>query len=244
MVLKTFCDLNSWKVPTNVFCFSRVAGSQSLNNELLHGYFLKILTAKLTAVFMKYIFGAFKKYVTLEEGERGRWKKWQILTWEGASAIRKLISLLFFFLCVHFSCNSVFPSYVSDGFLVTSQSTVMKISLHIRSFFWSVFSCIRTRKNSVFGHFSRSENSRGCLYLYFSAFTERIKYDCFETVDYKPVLWEIFAPLCQYNLLAHLCLCVRTSVGNNYNWDFASDVLFEWLLRWMLLNLLMKIKNE
>ena len=39
-------------------------------------------------------------------------------------------------------------------------------SVHIQSFFWSVFSCIRaeyrkirTRKNSVFGHFSRSANT-------------------------------------------------------------------------------------
>ena len=29
-------------------------------------------------------------------------------------------------------------------------------SVQIRSFFWSVFACIWTRKNSVFGHFSRS----------------------------------------------------------------------------------------
>ena len=29
-------------------------------------------------------------------------------------------------------------------------------SVQIRSFFWSVFFCIRTRKNSLFGHFSRS----------------------------------------------------------------------------------------
>ena len=29
-------------------------------------------------------------------------------------------------------------------------------SVQIWSFFWSVFSCIRTRKKSVFGHFSRS----------------------------------------------------------------------------------------
>ena len=40
-------------------------------------------------------------------------------------------------------------------------------SVQIRSFFWSIFSCIRTeyrkvraRKNSVFGHFSRSEQWR------------------------------------------------------------------------------------
>ena len=30
-------------------------------------------------------------------------------------------------------------------------------SVQIRSIFWPVFSCIRTRKNSVFGHFSRSD---------------------------------------------------------------------------------------
>ena len=30
-------------------------------------------------------------------------------------------------------------------------------SVQIRSYFWSVFSCIRTRNKSVFGHFSRSE---------------------------------------------------------------------------------------
>ena len=31
-------------------------------------------------------------------------------------------------------------------------------SVQVRSYFWSVFSCIRNRNNSVFGHFSRSEN--------------------------------------------------------------------------------------
>ena len=30
-------------------------------------------------------------------------------------------------------------------------------SVQIRIFFWSVFSCIQTRKNSVFRHFSRNE---------------------------------------------------------------------------------------
>ena len=30
-------------------------------------------------------------------------------------------------------------------------------SVQIRSFFWSVFSCIRTKKNSVFGHFLGSD---------------------------------------------------------------------------------------
>ena len=37
-------------------------------------------------------------------------------------------------------------------------------NVQILSFFWSVSSCIRTRKNSVFGHFSRSE----CLMLRFN----------------------------------------------------------------------------
>ena len=32
-------------------------------------------------------------------------------------------------------------------------------SVQIRSFFWSVLSCIRTRKNSIFGHSSRSEKN-------------------------------------------------------------------------------------
>ena len=30
--------------------------------------------------------------------------------------------------------------------------------VQIQSYFWSVFSCIRTRNNSVFGHFSRSDH--------------------------------------------------------------------------------------
>ena len=140
MVLKTFCDLNSWKVSTNVFRFSRVAGSQPLNNELLHGYFLKILTTKLkTTVFMKYIFGAFKKYVTLEEEERGRWKKWQ--NWHGKEWVQSesWSHYSFFFLCVHFSCNSVFPLYVSDEFLVISQSAVMKITLREKSVYTEFF---------------------------------------------------------------------------------------------------------
>ena len=47
-------------------------------------------------------------------------------------------------------------------------------SVQIRSFFWSVFSCIRTeyrkiriRKNSLFGHFSRSvKQNKKCLQWY------------------------------------------------------------------------------
>ena len=40
------------------------------------------------------------------------------------------------------------------------QTTSVKLkSVQIRSFFWSVFSCIRTKNNSVFGHFSRSSRA-------------------------------------------------------------------------------------
>ena len=35
----------------------------------------------------------------------------------------------------------------------------ISITLCEKSYFWSVFSCIRTRNNSVFGHFSRNENT-------------------------------------------------------------------------------------
>ena len=40
---------------------------------------------------------------------------------------------------------------------LTSSKHCVKI-VQIWSYFWSVFSCIRTGNNSVFGHFSRSEN--------------------------------------------------------------------------------------
>ena len=39
-------------------------------------------------------------------------------------------------------------------------------SVRIASYFWSVFSCFRTRNNSVFGHFSRNViNSENCVKL-------------------------------------------------------------------------------
>ena len=47
-------------------------------------------------------------------------------------------------------------------------------SVQIRSFLWSVFSCIRTRKNSVFGHFSRSDNNIG-----------KQRYSACNVLDYK-----------------------------------------------------------
>ena len=52
-------------------------------------------------------------------------------------------------------------------FETTKQRHCVK-SVQIRSYFWSVFSCIqsehrkiRTRNNSVFGHFSRTEKRTG-----------------------------------------------------------------------------------
>ena len=36
-------------------------------------------------------------------------------------------------------------------------------SLEIRCFSWPKYRKIRTRKNSVFGHFSRSENKKDCV---------------------------------------------------------------------------------
>ena len=48
---------------------------------------------------------------------------------------------------------------------MTNSHTIVMInhcvkSVQIPSFFWSAFSCIRTRKNSVFGDFSSSEYLR------------------------------------------------------------------------------------
>ena len=44
-----------------------------------------------------------------------------------------------------------------------------------RSFFWSVFSCIRARKNSVFGHFSRSGYENMC-FRFLISFGKKICY--------------------------------------------------------------------
>ena len=44
-------------------------------------------------------------------------------------------------------------------------------TVQIRSYFWFVFSCIRTRNNSVFGHFSRSAYlKQSFLYLLMTVF--------------------------------------------------------------------------
>ena len=54
-----------------------------------------------------------------------------------------------------------------------SQHVYCVKSVQIRSFSWSVFSCIRTRTNSVFGHFLRSARILAyftqCLEQLFSA---------------------------------------------------------------------------
>ena len=43
-------------------------------------------------------------------------------------------------------------------YCISSNKHCVK-SVQIQSYFWSVFSCIWTRKNSVFGHISRCEAS-------------------------------------------------------------------------------------
>ena len=72
------------------------------------------------------------------------------------------------------------------------------ISVQIRSFFWSIFYCIwaeyrkiRTRKNSVFGHFSRSGNYR---FFYDGEFKN----------DLKDIPWDNI--LSQDNISASLAL--------------------------------------
>ena len=55
-------------------------------------------------------------------------------------------------------------------------------SVHIRSFFWSAFSCIqseyrkiRSRKNSAFGHFSRSEIVIWAITIFRAKFNKTLK---------------------------------------------------------------------
>ena len=50
--------------------------------------------------------------------------------------------------------RNVFTNKICDIQSIISIEFYCVKSVQIWSFFWSVFSCIRTRKNSVFGHFS------------------------------------------------------------------------------------------
>ena len=54
----------------------------------------------------------------------------------------------------------LWPCIVVKGYLGPCQTSILEFhwvkSVQKRSFLWSVFSCFRARKNSVFGHFSRS----------------------------------------------------------------------------------------
>ena len=56
-------------------------------------------------------------------------------------------------------CKSIIVVFSSEIRRVGSVFTMTRYvkRVQIRSFFWSVFCRIRTRKNSVFGHFSRSD---------------------------------------------------------------------------------------
>ena len=53
----------------------------------------------------------------------------------------------------YLSCN--ISSKIASPSYYSNKAHCVK-SVQIRSYFWSVFSCIRTRNNSVFGHFLRS----------------------------------------------------------------------------------------
>ena len=78
------------------------------------------------------------------------------------------LSILYIFLCIfHYACCKFFTVLKFCTFLYLLKNflgTHCAKSVQIRSFFWSVFSrlrteCrkIRTRKNSVFGYFQRSD---------------------------------------------------------------------------------------
>ena len=56
----------------------------------------------------------------------------------------------------------------------SGQSKHCVKNVPIRSFFWPAFSCIRMRKSSVFGHFSRSE-----VYVKFTGHPKCRLYVCF-----------------------------------------------------------------
>ena len=54
-------------------------------------------------------------------------------------------------------CGYWRPCIVVKGYLGPCQTSTLEFHcVQKRSFLWSVFFCIRARKNSVFGHFSRS----------------------------------------------------------------------------------------
>ena len=79
---------------------------------------------------------------------------WWHSEWILSSCIRMLLKACQMFV------TFIYP--YANGFANTTFSHCVK-SVQLRSFFWSVISCIRTeyrklqtRKNSVFGHFSRS----------------------------------------------------------------------------------------
>ena len=63
------------------------------------------------------------------------------------------------------------------------RKIALRESVQIESFFWSLFSCIRTkyrkirtRKNSVFGHFSRSVNNDYFKQLHFTFIHNYLNY--------------------------------------------------------------------
>ena len=63
---------------------------------------------------------------------------------------------------LHYKLSSLFPIFLFQKCIIALSSRekyrhCVK-SVQIQSYFWSVIFCIRTRNNSLFGHFSRSAN--------------------------------------------------------------------------------------
>ena len=70
-------------------------------------------------------------------------------------------TVLFITLNILFLLGTFSSDYVVNREIY--EERVQVESIKIPSYFWSVFSCIRTRNNSVFGHFSCSESEWGCF---------------------------------------------------------------------------------
>ena len=103
---------------------------------------------------------------------------WQKLIWQSMTSTIFTCNVFFFFFCRSFQriqlvqisrmvspqvehwvqvdeCSYDISTVLGLAFITLGCFHCVK-SVQIRSFFLSVFSCIRTRKNTVFGHFSRN----------------------------------------------------------------------------------------
>ena len=91
----------------------------------------------------------------------------------------------------------------------------------LRSYFWSVFFCIRTRNNSLFGHFSRSVNCQEYqYYFHFYRYHRYLFYRSVYSIRVEAKLEEYGSPVtisspmiyCQVNLF-FLILSWRRSLS-------------------------------